>query len=70
MTTSQIKQAYNELPERQKASVSAWIHAERLSRDPAFAAELDRLNREMDDGKRWSFSQARALLNQRRLCGA
>jgi transposase len=61
MTATQIKRAFAALPEREKSSVAAWIRAERLSRDPAYASELTQRNQRMDEGRKWPLAEARKL---------
>jgi hypothetical protein len=61
MTATQVKRAFAALPEREKTSVAAWIRAERMSRDPAYATELARRNQRMDEGRKWPLAEARRL---------
>lgn len=61
MSTKELIRTVNRLKPNQRVFLAAYLkHVARVD-DPAYRAELSRLNREIDEGKRFSLQQVKRM---------
>jgi hypothetical protein len=61
MSSTDLIETANSLTANQRVFLAAYLKHLGRKNDPAYQAELGRLNHEIDDGKKISFEQAKLL---------
>lgn len=61
VSVTELKQAYEELPESDRLFFAALIAADQMTHQPEFIAYLGRQHQSMDEGKKWSHDDVMRL---------